>query len=149
MVGYAKREFFHQEITSSVISAFYEVYNTLGFGFLEHIYGLALEYEPRLRGHAVGRQVSIIIEYKGFELGRQRTGLIVDEKVVVEVKSSATLPAHAARQLYNYLHAARLEAGLPVHFGPRAEFQRIISSTKRSKSAPSAESAKSASSLVP
>ena len=49
MVGYAKREFLHQEITSSVISAFYEAYNTLGFGFLEHIYGLALEYELRLR----------------------------------------------------------------------------------------------------
>ena len=144
-----KRELIHHEITKSVISAFYEVYNTLGFGFLEHIYALALEYELRQRGHNVGREVWVVIDYKGFELGRQRIDLIVDEKVVVEVKSTASLPAAAGRQLYNYLHCTHLDVGLLLHFGPKAEFQRIVSTTKRSKSAKPAESAKSASSFEP
>jgi GxxExxY protein len=141
-----KRELIHQEITNAVISAFYEVYNTLGFGFLEHIYALALEYELKLRGHSVGREVWVVVDYKGFELGRQRIDLIVDEKVVVEVKSAATLPPTAGRQLYNYLHCTHLDVGLLLHFGPKAEFQRIVSTTKRRKSA---KSAKSASPLEP
>ena len=140
-----KSQLIHREITQSVISAFYEVYNTLGFGFLEHIYALALEYELKLRGHSVGREVWVVVDYKGFELGRQRIDLIVDEKVVVEVKSTATLPAYSARQLYNYLHATHLDVGLLVHFGPKAEFQRIVCTTRRSRSAKSARSVKSAS----
>ena len=60
-----------EELTRSVIGAFYEVYNTLVFGFKEHIYSLALERELRSRGHRVGREVSVIVFYKGDELGRQ------------------------------------------------------------------------------
>lgn len=130
-----KRQLIHGALTESVISAFYEVYNTLGFGFLERVYAAALEYELRLRGHAVGREVWVGIDYKGFELGRQRIDLIVDEKVVVEVKSASLLPAASSRQLYNYLHATKLDVGLLLHFGPKAEFHRIVCTTRRHRSA--------------
>ena len=107
-----------EELTRSVIGAFYEVYNTLGFGFKEHIYSLALERELRSRGHRVGREVSVIVFYKGDELGRQRIDLIVDETLVVEIKSTFDLRHGARDQVYNYLHATRLEVGLLLHFGP-------------------------------
>jgi GxxExxY protein len=63
--GMKRRTLIQEELTGSVIGAFYEVYNTLGFGFGEHIYSLALERELRRRGHQVGREVSVIVFYKG------------------------------------------------------------------------------------
>ena len=58
-----------EELTRSVIGAFYEVYNALGFGFLEHLYGAALERELRARGHQVGREAGVRIMYKGEPTG--------------------------------------------------------------------------------
>lgn len=109
-------------LTHSVIGAFYEVYNHLGFGFLEHIYVMALERELRARGHRVGREVAVRIVYKGEELGIQRLDMIVDEKLVVEVKSTPWLHKHAGRQVYNYLRASNLEIGILLHFGHSAGF---------------------------
>jgi GxxExxY protein len=114
----------HESITQSVIGAFYEVYNTLGFGFLEHIYILALERELRARGHLVRREVGVCVMYKGEELAYQRLDMIVDEKVVVEIKSTYELHRGARRQVYNYLRATSLEVGLLLHFGPEAKFYR-------------------------
>ena len=71
---------------------FFEVYNTLGFGFLEHLYVLALERELLARGHRVGREVWATVLYKGEELGKQRLDMVVDEILVVEMKSTHDLP---------------------------------------------------------
>jgi len=81
-----------EELTFSVIGAFFEVYNTLGHGFLEHLYVVALERELLAKDHHVAREVSVPVFYKGYELGRQRLDMIVDEKLVVETKSSYVLP---------------------------------------------------------
>lgn len=110
------------ELTHSVIGAFYEVYNHLGFGFLEHLYVMAMERELRARGHRVGREVAVRIMYKGEELGIQRLDMIVDERLVVEVKSTPILHKYAARQVYNYLRATNLEVGMLLHFGRQAGF---------------------------
>ena len=77
-----------RELTRSIIGGFYEVYNGLGFGFLEHIYVLGMERELRARGHHVGRETLVRVHYKGAPLGTQRLDMIVDGKVVVEVKST-------------------------------------------------------------
>lgn len=114
-------------LTRSVIGAFFEVYNTLGFGFLEHVYVLAMERELLARGHKVGRQVGVCIRYKGEELTFQRLDVLVDNALVVEVKSSYELHAAARRQLFNYLRATHLELGLLLHFGPAPKFYRLIS----------------------
>ena len=77
-----------KELTGSIIGAFYEVYNTLGFGFLEHLYIKALERELLARGHLVERELRVRVMYKGEVLGTQRIDMVVDRRVVVEVKST-------------------------------------------------------------
>jgi len=115
-----------EPLTRSVIGAFYEVYNHLGLGFLESLYASALERELLGREHDVMRECCVRIMYKGQELGVQRLDMIVDNKLVVETKSTLDLHKSATRQLYNYLHATNLEVGLLLHFGPRASFHRVI-----------------------
>jgi GxxExxY protein len=116
----------HESLTQSVIGTFYEVYNTLGFGFLEHIYIMALERELRSRGHQVRGEVGVCVMYKGEELAYQRMDMIVDDKLIIETKSTYELHPGAKRQLYNYLRATNLEVGLLLHFGPEAKFYRSI-----------------------
>ncbi len=118
-------ELIEEELTHSVIGAFYEVYNTLGFGFLEHVYIMALERELRTSGHAVGREIYVPVFYKGEQISRQRIDTIVDERLVVEVKSTQDLHKSASRQVYNYLRATGLQVGLLLHFGPDPIFYRL------------------------
>jgi GxxExxY protein len=124
-------ELVEEQLTRSVIGAFFEVYNTLGFGFLEHIYVMALERELLTRGHRVAREVSVHVTYKGHILGVQRIDMIVDEKLIVEIKSCPELPVAARRQVFNYLRATKLEVGLLLHFGLEPRFHRLFSSNTK------------------
>jgi len=105
------RQLLHDTLTRSVIGAFYEVYDTLGHGYLESIHLAALERELRVRGHRVMRELSVHVMYKGEEIGMQRLDMVVDGVLVVEAKSTPTLHQSASRQRYNYLHATNLEVG--------------------------------------
>jgi GxxExxY protein len=136
----------HERLTHSVIGAFFDVYNTLGFGFLEYLYVLALERELLTRGHRVGREVWVSVLYKGDELGKQRLDMVIDETLMVETKSMHDLPKAATRQLYNYLRATGLEVGLLLHFGPEPRFYRVIcrNSQRSKKKIPSGASVPSA-----
>jgi GxxExxY protein len=118
-----------------VIGAFYEVYNTLGFGFLEHVYVMALERELLFRGHRIAREVTTHVEYKGHVLAVQRIDMIVDERLIVETKASVETPKVAQRQLFNYLRATQLEVGLVLHFGLEPRFHRLVCSNKTRPSA--------------
>ena len=122
----ARHELLEERLTHSVIGAFFEVYNTLGFGFLEHIYVMALERELIERKHRVAREVAVRVFYKGHELAEQRLDMIVDKKLVVEIKSTLDLHKSANRQVFNYLKSTNLEIGLLLHFGPEAHFYRMI-----------------------
>lgn len=126
--GMARTKLIHDRLTYSVIGAFFEVYYTLGFGFLEHVYVASLTRELHNRGHDVGREVSVPVLYKGEEVARQRLDMIVDEKLVVEIKSTLALHEGAVRQVANYLRATSLELGLLLHFGPQPRFYRVICS---------------------
>jgi GxxExxY protein len=119
------------ETTRAVITAFYAVYDELGYGFLESLYMTALERELLAEGHAVGREVYGPVSYRGAELGRQRLDMVVDEKVVVEAKATEVLHPNASRQLFAYLRATRLEVGLLLHFGPRPQFERVVCTNGR------------------
>jgi GxxExxY protein len=103
------------------------VYKSLGFGFLEHVYILALERELLARNHRVARELSVRVMYKGEELCAQRIDMVVDDKVVVELKSTFHLHPSADRQLYSYLRSTNLEVGLLLHFGREAKFYRSYS----------------------
>jgi GxxExxY protein len=116
-----------EQLTHSVIGAFYDVYNTLGYGFLEQVYMSALERELRARGHAVGREIYVPVVYKGDEISRQRIDMIIDQRLVVEAKATHELHKFAKRQVYNYLRATRLQVALLLHFGPEPCFYRLES----------------------
>jgi GxxExxY protein len=127
----ARVKLIEERLTHSAIGAFFEVYNTLGYGFLEHLYVRAMEEELRARGHRVAREVVVRVLYKGINLGIQRLDLIVDDSLVIEAKASSELHQAASRQLYNYLRATNLRVGLLLHFGPKPTFHRIISPTRK------------------
>lgn len=124
----AKHDLMDERLTYSIIGAFFDVYNYLGFGFLENIYKAALERELVARGHRVAREVYVPVHYKGELIGRQRIDMIVDGRVIVEVQSTHALQPIAARQLRNYLRATNLRVGLLLHFGPMANYERCVSS---------------------
>jgi GxxExxY protein len=99
--GMSGRQLIEAQLTGSVIAAFYEVYNALGFSFLEQIYMSALERELRAKGDAFGREVWVPVYYKGEEIFRQRIDMVVDERLVVEAKSTQDLHKSAPRQVCN------------------------------------------------
>jgi GxxExxY protein len=122
----ARGELIYERLTHSVIGTFFDVYNTLGFGFLESVYSAALERELRDRGHDVGREVYVPVFYRGEAIARQRLDIVVDRKLVVEIRSTYELHGAAPRQVYNYLRGTRLRLGLILHFGPTPKFYRIF-----------------------
>lgn len=126
MTAPLEKPLLEQELTKSIIGAFYAVYNALGFGFLEHVYAAVLEKELSMRGYEVGREVLVPVYYRGELAAYQRLDLLVGGRVVVEVKASEHLPPIAERQLFNYLRCTKLEVGLLLHFGAEAKFKRLV-----------------------
>jgi GxxExxY protein len=123
------RRLVDEPLTHSVIGAFYEVYNALGYGFMERLYISAMERELRDRGHLVAREVGFKVMFKEHDLGTQRLDMIVDGMLVVETKATYELHPIARRQVYNYLRATGLDVGLLLHFGPQPRVHRITSRT--------------------
>jgi GxxExxY protein len=118
------------DVTKAVIGAAFDVANTLGCGFLEKVYENALAIELRRRDHHVGQQQEVDVWYKGERVGFYQADLIVDDRVVVELKSVTSLEKVHRAQCLNYLRATRMETGLVINFGrPRLEIQRVVSSS--------------------
>ncbi|HEV7705982.1 MAG TPA: GxxExxY protein [Gemmatimonadaceae bacterium] len=115
-----------QPLTYSVIGAFFEVHRTLGFGFREYVYSRALEHELAAKGHRVDREVAVDVYYRGQPIARQTLDMVVDEKLVLEIKATEQLHPNATLQLYGYLCATTLEVGLLLHFGREPKFHRVI-----------------------
>ena len=115
-----------EALTRSVICAFYDVHRALGFGFREYTYALALERDLVARGHRVDREVPVTVHYRGEPLARQTLDMIVDGKLVLEIKASERLHPDATTQLFSYLCATNLEVGLLFHFGREARVHRVI-----------------------
>src|ERR1043166_4265305 len=125
MVNRQAEWFAEEELTRAVIGAFYRVYNALGFGFLESVYRLALARVLTRMGHKVALEVKVPVYFEGELLTRQRVDMIIDDKVVIEIKSTERLHPQAPRQLFNYLRSTNLEVGLLLHFGREAKFYRL------------------------
>jgi GxxExxY protein len=121
----AIQELKHAEITGAILTAFYKVYNELGYGFVEARYAAALDRELRDAGRHVAREYATRVFYKGQEVGYHRLDMVVDLAVVVELKSTPVLLPYARRQLQNYLKATNLEVGILLHFGPKPSFERF------------------------
>lgn len=114
------------DITGSILDSFRDVHRSLGFGYREFIYALALERDLVSKGHQVDREVAVMVYYRGEPLARQTLDMVVDRKVVVETKATEHLHPAAYLQLFSYLCATNLEVGLLLHFGREPLFHRMI-----------------------
>jgi GxxExxY protein len=115
-----------EELTKRIIGAFYTVHRTLGFGYREFIYSLALERELIAMGLRVEREVAVMVYYRGEPLVRQTFDMLVEGKVIVENKSIERLLEENHAQLFGYLCATTVEVGLLLHFRRKAKFYRSI-----------------------
>ena len=121
----------HSEITDAILRAFFDVYDELGVGFLESVYEGALATVLEERGMTVRRQPSLDVFFHGRRIGEFRPDLIVNDTVIVELKTvRQVMPVHEA-QLINYLRASTVEVGLLLNFGPRATFRRMLFTNDR------------------
>jgi GxxExxY protein len=119
-------ELLHQELTNVIIKIFYEVYNELGYGFLEKVYQNSLYLELKNKGLKVETQKRLAVYYKGIEVGEYYADLIVEDKIILELKAADCIVKDFENQILNYLRATDCEVGLLLNFGKKPEFKRKI-----------------------
>ena len=127
-------EYLHKELTSKIIRCFYKVYNTLGFGFLEKVYENALKYELERNGLFVENQRPIRVYYENLVVGEYFADLMVENKIIIELKAAESLHEKNEIQLINYLKATEIEIGFLFNFGKEPEIRRKIFTKKRIRS---------------
>lgn len=116
----------HKELTREIINAAYTVHNELGYGFLEKVYHKSLFIELSKRGYRVEIEKPIEVRYDNHVVGEFFTDLLVEDKVIVEVKAANKYTNVFEAQLLNYLKATGLEVGLIINFGPSVEVKRMV-----------------------
>lgn len=120
-------------LTEKIIGIFYDVYNELGYGFLESIYQGSLVIALRDAGLAVEEQVLIPVWFRNRKVGEFRADMLIERKVLLELKSTRVLePSHEA-QLLHYLKSTETEVGLLLNFGERPQFRRLLFDNERKK----------------
>lgn len=134
----------YKKETDGIISAFYDVYNELGYGFLERVYQNALYQELLRRGFQCEVQYKIDVFYKGCRVGEYYADILVNNHIILELKAADKLCTEHELQLINYLKATRVEVGLLLNFGKSPRFKRKVYANERKENLRS--SAKSASS---
>ena len=116
----------HQELTDRIICCFYNVYNKLGYGFLEKVYEKAMLIELGKTGLTAQAQAPIKVNYDGQLVGEYQADLLIENRVIVELKAVRDLTVEHEAQLLNYLKATAVEVGLLLNFGPKAEVKRKV-----------------------
>jgi GxxExxY protein len=116
----------HQSITNTILKVYCEVYNELGHGFLEKVYQNAMYFELKARGLKVESQKEIKVYFKQQLVGEYYSDLIVENKVIIELKATEVLMNAHVAQTINYLKATPIEIGMLLNFGSEPEFKRLI-----------------------
>jgi GxxExxY protein len=119
-------QFLHHDLTKNLIGIFYEVYNELGHGFLESVYENALCISLREKGFEVHQQIAIPVWFHGKKVGDFDADVLIDKKILLELKVARSIEQAHIAQLLNYLKATPIEVGLLFNFGPRLEFKRVV-----------------------
>lgn len=115
----------HSELTDAVIGVFYDVYHELGFGFFESVYRKSLRLALMQGGLAVSSEVPISVFFRGVNVGDFRADLVVNDVILLELKTTeAIVRAHEA-QVLNYLRSTQFELGLILNFGPKPQVRRL------------------------
>lgn len=121
----------HKDITDKIIKCFYEVYNILGYGFLEKVYENALYDELNRIGLDCARQKKIEVHYKDNLVGEYYADILAEDKIIIELKAAEAICEEHEFQLINYLKATELEVGLLLNFGKKSEIRRKIFTNDR------------------
>lgn len=116
----------HSDITDKIIKAFYKVYNTLGYGFLEKVYENGLLVELSSMGLVLEKQKPIKVFYEDSEVGVYFADILVENSVIIELKAAEALCEEHEFQLINYLKATEIEVGLLLNFGKKPEVKRKV-----------------------
>jgi GxxExxY protein len=120
----------YEKMSSEIIKSFYKVYNTLGYEFLEKVYENALSLELQNLGCVVEAQKAINVYYDNQEVGKYFADLLVNNKIILELKTVEKLKEEHKFQLINYLKATNIEVGLLLNFGKKPEVKRVVFSNK-------------------
>ncbi len=127
---YILDEYKHSEITSVIIKGFYNVYNKLGYGFLEKVYENALLIELRKLGLTCVRQQPIEVFYNEESVGNYFADIVVNDSVIIEIKAAEGIIDEHEAQLLNYLRATNTEVGMLLNFGKTPQFKRKVFSNE-------------------
>jgi GxxExxY protein len=123
----------HEQLTEKIIGVFYDVYNELGYGFLESVYEESLMIALREAGLETKSQVLLSVWFRQHKVGDFRADMLVENAVMLELKSTRVLePSHEA-QLLHYLKSTDVEIGLLLNFGVRPQFRRLLFDNERKK----------------
>ncbi len=120
------QQFKHGQLTQKIIRVFFEVYNELGHGFLESVYAKSLELALNSTGTKAVRKIDIPVRFRGHDVGNFEGDMLVEDCILLELKTARALDASHTAQLLNYLRATNIEVGLLLNFGLRPEFKRLI-----------------------
>ena len=123
----------HSELTDKIIGVFYDVYNELGYGFLESTYAEALAMALDESGLSIAREVPVPVWFRGKKVGQYFADVLVDDVVMLELKAARTLESAHEAQLLHYLRATNVEVGLLLNFGLRPQFRRLLFDNERKK----------------
>jgi GxxExxY protein len=116
----------HASLTQKIIRIFYQVYNELGFGFLEAVYENAMAIALSEAGIRAVQQAPIPVFFRGRQVGDYRCDLLVEDKIILELKAVKTImPEHHAQALH-YLRSTEIEVALILNFGEKPSFNRLV-----------------------
>jgi GxxExxY protein len=121
----------HKSITDVILKVYFEVYNELGYGFLEKVYQNAMYLELKSLGYKVEAQKQIKVYFKKQLVGEYYSDLLVEDKVIVELKATELIMNVHVAQIMNYLKATSIEVGMLLNFGEEPEFKRLIYTNDR------------------
>ena len=121
----------HKEISKPILRIFYDVYNELGYGFLEKVYQNAMYFELKSQGYKVEAQKQIKVFFKNQLVGEFYADLLIEDTIIVELKACEYLISSHVAQLMNYLKSTQIEVGLLLNFGETPEFKRLVYTNNR------------------
>lgn len=128
-----ERGFKHRDLTELILRVFFEVYNEQGFGYLESVYERAMAIALEQAGLKVRRQVPITVYFRGQVVGEFIADLLVDDRVLLELKAARAIDSAHEAQTLNYLRATPIEVALLLNFGPKPEFRRFAFENSRKR----------------
>ena len=116
----------YKDLSEIIIKSFYDVYNELGWGFLESVYEKALAIVLKEKGLSIERQKAIPVFFRNQDVGDFRADIVVENKIILELKTVLKLESIHEAQILNYLKATAIEIGFLMNFGKQPQFKRFI-----------------------